>query len=415
MANEIKFTAVIDKALEWSIYLTLFAIPFSKSIIEICISIGIVLLIIKKIITRNFKMPSTPADMPLLFIFATAMLSLVNSQYIGLSLRALLSKNLKFIALYFLIVETIDSREKMNNLLKMGLLSALAVFIDALIQYFITHTDLLHNYPPFKFRFEDYDDGRFFTYSRGYPTGPFPFPNDLAAWLLIIIPTALFVSLFDLKNRIFKYQLLFFSVIGFYIFVLSKVRSAWAGFIVSLASLIFFLKKVVAIILIIAIVLISVCFIKSPYLVFGFSSMQDRTVMWSTAMKIFKEHPIIGNGINTFFNKYKYMREDRWKGEKGSYAHNCYLQMMADLGILGLAAFLWFIITVIGSALANLRIIKDRFYYSLTLGLTSGIIAFLFHSFFDTNLYSLNLTTLFWISAGLLSALTVIARSKTTT
>jgi O-antigen ligase len=161
-------------------------------------------------------------------------------------------------------------------------------------------------------------------------------------------------------------------------------------------------------------VLIAACFIRSPRDIFGFTSMKDRGAMWTTGAEIFKKHPIIGNGINTFFGLYREMRNDEWKGEKGSYAHNCYLQMAADTGVLGLGAFLLFIAALIGRAVRFLRIKGDPFYHSLGTGLVIGLSAFLMHSFFDTNLYSLNLASLFWISSGILASVLNVARNEET-
>jgi len=51
-----------------------------------------------------------------------------------------------------------------------------------------------------------------------------------------------------------------------------------------------------------------------------------------------------------------------------------------------------------------LATIKEPFCYSLVLGINLGLIAFLIHSAGDTNLYSLPLAALFWLSAGILLA-----------
>ncbi len=397
-----KIIAVINKLLEWSLYLIIFALPFSKSVVEICVAVGIALFITKRILTKDYRLPGTPANMALLFVFLTAALSLINSEFMKLSIRALFAKNLKFIALYFLVVDTIDDRVKMMNLLKMGLVSAVIVFIDVFIQQFLTYVDVLHNYPAFKYHFYYNARDKVVDYCfKTYPTGPFPFPNDLSAWLLIVVPVLLCVSLLDLKDKLSRYLIIAVSFVGLYIFVQAKVRGAWLAFILAISSTLFLArsKTVIILVLIALLGLILICFVKTPDVVFGLSTVLDRGEMWNNGLKIFKEHPVIGNGINTFFNKYRYTRQDADRG-RGSYAHNCYLQMASDVGILGLAAFLWFVFAIFKSAVSFIRSTRDEFRYALVLGLALGIGAFLLHSAVDTNLYSLNLASLFWLTAG---------------
>ena len=82
------------------------------------------------------------------------------------------------------------------------------------------------------------------------------------------------------------------------------------------------------------------------------------------------------------------------------YAHNGYLQMAAETGIVGLAAFLaicvYFFVTVARSLLRcpdeRTRSVGWAFYF--------GALAFLFHAMTDTNLQSLLLVNLFWIAIG---------------
>jgi hypothetical protein len=53
----------------------------------------------------------------------------------------------------------------------------------------------------------------------------------------------------------------------------------------------------------------------------------------------------------------------------------------------------------------KLRRIRDPFFGPVLWGMSIGIFAFLVHSAFDTNLYSLNLATLFWTSIAISQAI----------
>ena len=83
------------------------------------------------------------------------------------------------------------------------------------------------------------------------------------------------------------------------------------------------------------------------------------------------------------------------------YAHNCYLQIAAETGIVGLLSFLWLIGVFFIHSIRSLMKIKDRFHHAVLSGISAGIIVTLVHSAVDTNLYSLQLSVLFWIMLGI--------------
>ena len=118
-----------------------------------------------------------------------------------------------------------------------------------------------------------------------------------------------------------------------------------------------------------------------------------RLYVWQGAIKMIQDRPIFGHGVGSFMDIY-----GRYQGMgTGAYAHNCFLQMAAEIGIVGLVCFIWILVRFFRLGFRTLKERKD----SLLLGLLAGIFAFLVHSFFDTNLYSLQLAVLFWFMLGL--------------
>ena len=75
-------------------------------------------------------------------------------------------------------------------------------------------------------------------------------------------------------------------------------------------------------------------------------------------------------------------------------------------------AFFAFIAAVLLKGFRSLKRVKDPFLYSLILGISLGLVAFLLHSAVDVNLYSLPLATLFWLSSGILLAVIKISESE---
>lgn len=397
---------LFEKLAEWSLYLLIFALPFSKSIVEITIVTALSSLIIKKLSAKERPfLKADIVDIPLYVFLFMSLASLANTSYMALSVRALFSKSLKFAVLFLIAREVIDTRRKLKDFATMALLSCIIIMIDGYTQYFVTHVDFLHNYGSFKF----IDPSKM---NLGAPTASFPYPNDFSAWILVFIfPIVLFAFWGPraLLNRVF-YGAIFVSLL--YLLILAKVRGAWASFLIAagILSLLKMKRRVMALTMILLSVII---FMNKPFIqyVTSMSSASDRTEMWKNGWEIFKKHPIIGNGLNTFYVNYAKVRRDAYRDKKGSYAHNCYLQMAAEIGVIGLVSFLVFVTAILVKCFQSAKKIKEPFYHCMILGTGLGILAFLIHSFVDTNLYSLNLAALFWVAAGILMAAVRMAGS----
>ena len=124
-----------------------------------------------------------------------------------------------------------------------------------------------------------------------------------------------------------------------------------------------------------------------------------RTKFWNQAWLMIKESPILGTGLNTYSN----IAVER-KISRGGYAHNCYLQMASEIGILGLLAFLWIIGSVYRNACRNMQKIDDQFLYAVSAGILAGLTGFLVHIAVDTALYSVQLGNFLWVILGILIA-----------
>lgn len=365
--------------------------------------------IAKKILLKDFKLKKTPLNFALFAFFLAAGLSMINADSKFLVLSAMITKCLKWIILYFIIVEEINTDEKIKSILKVALITGVVTAANAYIQLYCTHVDLLHGYSSFKYM-PPYTPGGPY---HSFPTGSFPYPNDLSAWILVLLIPALVMVVFGLTNVYARFGLSLFSAVLFYLLYLANTRGAWLGFAASFFLILIF-KKIKLLLVIILLALMVLPFLPREKIndIFGTSSVKDRVEMWGTGWKIFLEHPIIGNGLNTFFGKFKDFREDRAKGKSGSYAHNGFLQIAADMGIVGLIAFLAVLAQIFRHSLIFIKKCENKFYRALAVGLAGGLFAFLVHSFFDTNLHSLPLVALFWLNVGVLMSLPYIYERK---
>ncbi len=68
-------------------------------------------------------------------------------------------------------------------------------------------------------------------------------------------------------------------------------------------------------------------------------SMQDRLDMWLSTWTLFKEYPLWGTGLGSFSLRYPAVRALSETTSSGYYAHNDYLQLLAELGVFGFLCY----------------------------------------------------------------------------
>ncbi len=119
-------------------------------------------------------------------------------------------------------------------------------------------------------------------------------------------------------------------------------------------------------------------------------SNTERLANWAQAYDIIVAHPLRGVGLGGYISHV----DPRADYRTPIYAHNLYLDIMAEMGVIGLLLWLSFLLTVV------------IIYFSQRtdpLMVASGIsiTVFMTHSFFETSLFSVHIFTLLMIIAGL--------------
>ena len=107
-----------------------------------------------------------------------------------------------------------------------------------------------------------------------------------------------------------------------------------------------------------------------------------RIHFWTTALKIFMDHPIFGAGYDAF--GVAFTRYDTWNGVfRIEQAHNDYLQTLADAGIAGFVCVAAFIFWLFKKGFGVIAEATDLFRSSSSVGALAGCFGILIHSFFE--------------------------------
>ena len=112
-----------------------------------------------------------------------------------------------------------------------------------------------------------------------------------------------------------------------------------------------------------------------------------RLSYWKDALSIIRRFPVTGVGLGNFNLVY------------ARYAHNSYLQIWAEMGILGLVSFLWIILRIFQSAFLNLSGPQDR---RRTACLAAASLVFLTHNLMDFTFFLPEVAMLWWVISGLM-------------
>ena len=124
-----------------------------------------------------------------------------------------------------------------------------------------------------------------------------------------------------------------------------------------------------------------------------------RAHFWSVTLDMIKANPVIGTGLGAFGVIYT-----RYDSRNGLFrleqAHNDYLQVLSDAGILGAALALLFVILLFRRAFVRTGS-RDDFRRGVALAALGGCFAVLVHSFFDFTLHTTSNALLFLILAAM--------------
>jgi putative inorganic carbon (HCO3(-)) transporter len=233
--------------------------------------------------------------------------------------------------------------------------------------------------------------------------------NDMAGWLILFLP--LLISIAFLRERLRPLKrtcLMIISFLTIICLVLGYSRGALLGFFIAFMFIFaYYRKKAIPLIVFLIITLLFVLLtpLKNMYYLnifkgHGSVSVFIRLDLWKRILAMIADYPLLGSGPSTYVPIIGRYSKDFYPDT--SYPHNSYLHITAETGLVGLFAFIWIFATLFNTAYRKLKETKTKSEDNIELvGLLSGLIAFLVHSFFDTNLASLLLVTSFWVVVAL--------------
>ncbi len=145
-----------------------------------------------------------------------------------------------------------------------------------------------------------------------------------------------------------------------------------------------------------------------------FASNKLRLLLWGQALLMFLQHPIIGNGYGAFgiLHKQDASLVGTYTAQFQLGAHSEYLQVLAELGIVGFAVWVWVIISFFRYGRRALSQIEEPFYRSLIVGLIAAELSILVLFTVNSLPSGDEISVPFWVIYGLLPAVVNMATQQ---
>ena len=194
----------------------------------------------------------------------------------------------------------------------------------------------------------------------------------LAGIMCMLLPVAM-VILMDSRFEKKLKQAATFSVIGTLVGLLcNKSRGAWLTelLVVPVATFQYLKHNKKRILAVVAVFLVILGFmLSSPHYVKRIQSItntttdvsnRDRILVWRSARRMIRKHPVTGVGIERFrahYKRYKYKQERQNLG----HAHNNFIHTTVESGFIGLAGLIWFVGFYLYKSFRNYRKNKNPY------------------------------------------------------
>ena len=356
------------------------------SVIHLVTLLALTAVLLEKSLAWSWEWISTPLDTPILILLVLSILSTAFSVHTTTSIWSFILL-CNYVIIFYLIIHTHRTRHQLRRLVYLIIGSAALISIIGLLKIFCDNP----------FPWWDYTD---FQTAPDRLSSTFGNADHLAGYMEMTLPVLLGLLLTGFRGmRIVL--LIVLAALLFTALLLSLSRGGWLGAVSGLCFMCialllnrYFQSKKLVLALGGGCVVVAFFVLSSTTVVKRIRTVEEmgnipnlkaRITVWSGAVEMIKDHPLLGTGPGTFaivFTQYQP------PGVVSRYfaAHNDYLQVTAETGLALVPVIAWMIIIFFVKGFKKLNN-PSRLVRGTTLGAMSGVSSILIHSIFDFNLH----------------------------
>jgi len=361
---------------------------WAVTIIHLATLVALTALLIEKTLDWDWIWIPTPLDTPNLILIILVILSAVFSLDRHASVWAVVSL-LNLVVIYYLTIHTVRTRSQLRRV----------VYLIVILATFLSVFGLIKKSGVNPFPWWEYTDIRL-NQDLAAASSTYGNPNHYAGYLEMAWPLALGLFLTGLRGgRFILLICMTLSILAGLIFSLSRGGWISAGCgLVFMGSFLLadrnFGRKRFILLLMVGALFVSLVTLSSRLVVMEIrtamdraedTSFQSRLLVWESVWRMIQDHPFTGIGpgaFSTLFTQY----EPPGLPVRFQRAHNDYLQVVSETGLLLVPVIIWMAIVFFRRGSKKLKS-PSRLIRGTCLGALSGITAMLVHSAFDFNLH----------------------------
>jgi putative inorganic carbon (HCO3(-)) transporter len=355
--------------------------------------------LMRLVVHRQIRVTRPPLAVPLLIFWGVLVLSSLNSTSLQYSIKEIV-KWTEVLCLYVMVANEMDGR-----------------WSRALVFAVLSTGALAAMHGIYQFLFQAGPEGfvLFGRFMRAY--GTFEQPNPYAGYLGLTLPLAaglVLAAVSPVRGRVEGRWLVWAAGCGVLMLAalaMSWSRGAWLGFAAAVMAMVLAIVArrgrlavlAVLFVMLLAYVLLAGGFsLVPPSVVQRFSdfvpylgvvdvrgvevtdanfAVLERMAHWQSALSMWTENPWLGVGIGNYEPVYPSYALPLWPLPLG-HAHNYYLNIAAETGVLGLAAYLFLWGTALLGAWRGVRR-ASGWYLGVALGVLGVLVHLSVHNFFD--------------------------------
>lgn len=357
--------------------------------------------VLNAICDKSFKFKRTPLDIPLaLFVLVSIISTITSPELIG-SLKVLLVY-FTFICGYYMVVNSISSKEQFNSLLTGVFYCGLIVALYGISQYFF-----------------GFEEGRIWTDNNMFDiktrvVSTFENPNVLGEYLLLLIPIGI-AYILSRKGAVLKVSDMIVTGCLCLCMVYTYSRGNWLGLIFAvIAFFMFYNGKYVWFGLLFA---LFIPLFLPDTIINRFTSIGDvsdtstsyRVLIWMGTFRMLSDYWLTGVGLGNaaFSNIYQHYS---YNAVPTQHSHNLYLQIISESGILGLLLVVAIIFIYYRMSISTVIKLTDKKEKGILLALSAGMFGFLIQGLFDYVWYNWRIVFMFFLMLALTSCYIMFVR-----